>query len=73
MVKLCVRCVLSVHQWGGEPEYEADDVIIASVQEIDARYAVVVVSSDKRVREGAQKGGANVLHSEQLVALFPRA
>ena len=46
---------------------EADDVIISSVEAIDARYAVVVVSADKRVREGAAEGGANVLTSEQLI------
>lgn len=45
---------------------EADDVIIASVKAQDARTAVVVVSSDNRVREGAKAGGANVLHSKQF-------
>ena len=52
---------------------EADDVIISSVKEIDARYVVVVVSSDRRVRNGAAKGGANVLTSEQLIGTFPKA
>jgi len=28
------------------------------------------VSSDKRVRSGAEKGGANCLHSVQLIAFL---
>lgn len=45
---------------------EADDVIIAAVASTNARLPVVVVSSDKRVREGSIAGGANVLHSRQF-------
>ncbi len=47
---------------------EADDVIIGEVASLDSTRAVAVVSSDRRVRDGAAVGGANVLHSRQLVA-----
>ncbi len=49
-------------------EVEADDVIIEAVTSAESNAAVVVVSSDKRVRAGATKAGANVLHSAQLIA-----
>ena len=49
---------------------EADDEIIAAVRATDARTAVVVVSSDNRVREGAKAGGANVLHSKRFVGVL---
>ena len=45
---------------------EADDVIINDVSATDSRHPVAVVSSDKRVREGAATGGANVLDSRQF-------
>ena len=49
---------------------EADDVIIEAVAAIDQTRPVTVVSSDKRVRSGAAKSGANVLFSVQLLALL---
>lgn len=49
---------------------EADDVIIESVAAIDGLRPVTVVSSDKRVRDGAQNGGANLLYSKQLVEIL---
>ena len=49
---------------------EADDEIIATVGSLDPAQPVTVVSSDKRVREGARKNGANVLYSEQLLAFL---
>lgn len=49
---------------------EADDEIIAMVSAIDRGRPVTVVSSDKRVRSGAKAGGANVLHSRQLIELL---
>lgn len=55
-----------------EPEVEADDVIIESVAQLRADRPVTVVSSDNRVREGAAAGGANLLSSEQLLALVRR-
>lgn len=49
---------------------EADDDIIDSVASLDQTRPVTVVSSDRRVRDGAKAGGANVIHSRQLAALL---
>ncbi len=51
---------------------EADDVIIDAVEATATNTVVVVVSSDKRVRDGASRSGANVLHTEQFTALLPK-
>ena len=51
---------------------EADDVVIDLVQQLPAATPVIVASSDKRVREGARRGGANLLHAHQLVSLLRR-
>ncbi len=48
---------------------EADDELIAMVERIDQRTPICVVSSDQRVRRGCAAGGANVVHSRQLIAL----
>jgi predicted RNA-binding protein with PIN domain len=53
-----------------EPGVEADDVIIAMVERLPAATPVIVASSDNRVREGARRSGANLLHSRQLVELL---
>jgi predicted RNA-binding protein with PIN domain len=55
-----------------DPGIEADDVIIAMVNRLPATTPVIVASSDNRVREGARRGGANLLHSRQLVELMRR-
>jgi predicted RNA-binding protein with PIN domain len=55
-----------------EPGVEADDVVIDLVSRIPASTPVVVASSDKRVRAGARRGGANLLHARQLVAVLRR-
>jgi predicted RNA-binding protein with PIN domain len=55
-----------------DPGVEADDVIIAMVNRLPATTPVIVASSDNRVREGARRGGANLLHSRQLVDLLRR-
>jgi predicted RNA-binding protein with PIN domain len=55
-----------------EPNIEADDVILKLVDEYPRTRAVVVASSDARVREGARRGGANVLHATQLLAAIRR-
>jgi predicted RNA-binding protein with PIN domain len=55
-----------------DPGIEADDVIIAMVDRLPATTPVIVASSDNRVREGARRGGANLLHSRQLVELLRR-
>ena len=49
------------------PGEEADDVVLDLACRIPARHPVVVVSDDRRVREGAQRLGANVLGVAQLV------
>lgn len=49
---------------------EADDVIIERVCRLPATRPVVVVSDDRRVREGSRAGGANLVTTTQLRALF---
>jgi predicted RNA-binding protein with PIN domain len=61
-----------VHTQFSPPGVEADDVIIDLVAQLPPSRAVVVASSDNRVREGVRRQGANVVHAEQLVALLPR-
>jgi predicted RNA-binding protein with PIN domain len=55
-----------------DPGVEADDVVIELVGSIPAATPVVVASSDNRVREGARRFGANLLHARQLVAVLRR-
>lgn len=51
---------------------EADDVILARVDEEPPERPVVVVSSDRRVRDGARERGANVLGARQFLGLVRR-
>ena len=51
---------------------EADDVILATVDEEPACRPVVVVSSDRRVRDGARPRGANVLGAKQFLHVLRR-
>lgn len=51
---------------------EADDVILARVDEEPPDRPVVVASSDRRVRDGARQRGANVLGARQLLAVLRR-
>lgn len=55
-----------------EPGVEADDVVIDLVGLIPATTPVIVASSDNRVRDGARRGGANLLHARQLLAVLRR-
>ena len=55
-----------------EPGIEADDVVIDLVGRIPAATPVIVASSDNRVRAGASRRGANLLHARQLLALVRR-
>lgn len=48
-------------------DVEADDVIIEAVSSVGLDAPAVVVSSDKRVRAGAIKAGANVVHNAQFI------
>lgn len=52
------------------PDEEADDLLLAMIGQFPVGQTVVVVSSDKRVRTGARRQGANVLHSRQLLDLL---
>lgn len=54
------------------PEIEADDVILAMVDDVPFSRAVVVASDDRRVREGADERGANVISTGQLLAALRR-
>ncbi|MGH9287492.1 MAG: NYN domain-containing protein [Acidimicrobiales bacterium] len=49
------------------PDVEADDVVLDLVAQLPASRPVIVVSSDNRVRQGARRGGANLLYSRQLL------
>ena len=55
-----------------EPDVEADDVVIDLVARLPAATPVVVASSDNRVRRGARRHGANLVHARQLVAVLRR-
>ncbi|MFV0315978.1 MAG: NYN domain-containing protein [Microthrixaceae bacterium] len=52
-----------------EAEVEADDRLLEYVDSVGSRRQVVVVSSDRRVRDGARGRGAGVVGSETLLAL----
>ncbi|MBU6215779.1 MAG: hypothetical protein KGR17_04165, partial [Acidobacteria bacterium] len=47
---------------------EADDVLIGVVPTLPVDRPVVVVSSDRRVRDGVRPFGANLLRSAELLA-----
>jgi hypothetical protein len=49
---------------------EADDVVLALADELPANTPVVVVSDDRRVRDGARTRGANVVVVDQFLALL---
>lgn len=52
---------------------EADDVLLERVAEEPPARPVVVVSSDRRVRDGARRRGANVLGARQFLGTLQRA
>jgi predicted RNA-binding protein with PIN domain len=54
------------------PGVEADDVVLELIDAAPARRAVVVASSDHRVRDGARRRGANVIGARQLLAALRR-
>ena len=49
-------------------EVEADDVVLDFVDRLPADRPVAVVSSDRRVQDGARARGANVIGSGDLLA-----
>ena len=50
-------------------DVEADDVVLAMVDELPVDRVVIVASNDRRVRDAARAGGANVISVQQLIAL----
>jgi predicted RNA-binding protein with PIN domain len=66
------RLPRGVHVRFSPASVEADDVVIALVDEYPLGRPVVVVSSDRRVREGAGRRGANVLTSDQFLGALRR-
>jgi predicted RNA-binding protein with PIN domain len=52
-----------------EAGVEADDRLIAIARDLPASRPVTVVSSDRRVRDGARRWGANVASAASLVEL----
>lgn len=54
------------------PSVEADDVVLDLAGRLPAATPVIVASSDKRVRDGARRLGANLVHAHQLIALLRR-
>ena len=58
-----------VHVRFSPPDVEADDIVLAMVDELPADRVVIVASNDRRVRDAARVGGANVISVQQLLAL----
>jgi predicted RNA-binding protein with PIN domain len=54
------------------PDVEADDVIVGLVGDVPLHRPVVVASSDRRVQTEAARRGANVVSSQQLLAVLGR-
>ena len=51
---------------------DADDVLLGLVGDVDAGRPVVVASSDRRVRDGARRLGANAISTPQLLTALRR-
>ncbi|MEX0767042.1 MAG: NYN domain-containing protein [Microthrixaceae bacterium] len=64
-----VSAPLAVRVHFSPTEVEADDLILQMVAELPTNQAVLVVSSDRRVQDGARRLGANVVSSAQLLSL----
>ncbi|MCU1374424.1 MAG: hypothetical protein JWO68_1710 [Actinomycetia bacterium] len=62
----------AVHVRYTESGVEADDDLLALAADVPAHRAVVVVSDDRRVREGAAALGANVVGAATLTELLRR-
>ena len=59
----------AVHVRFSPADVEADDVVLAMVDELPPDRVVIVASNDRRVRDAARVGGANVISVQQLLAL----
>lgn len=55
-----------------QPGVEADDEVLELVGHLPVTRPVVVASSDRRVQKGATRAGANVISSDQLLAVLRR-
>jgi predicted RNA-binding protein with PIN domain len=60
----------AVRVWFSPEEVEADDLILSLVDEQPPERPVVVVSSDRRVQDGARRRGASVLSSATFLCLL---
>ena len=67
-----VAAPLPVRVHFSHAEVEADDVILDMVARLPTDVPVVVVSSDRRVADGARRLGANVVRSSELIELSRR-
>jgi predicted RNA-binding protein with PIN domain len=67
-----VRAPLSVRVHFTPSGVEADDRLLEFVEQVPTDVPVVVVSSDRRVRDGARQRGANVVSSETLLSSMRR-
>lgn len=63
---------LGVHVRFTAAGVEADDLLLALVDELPWDHPTVVVSDDRRVRDGARRRGANVVGAAQLVDALRR-
>lgn len=63
---------LGVHVRFTAAGVEADDLLLALVDELPRDHPTVVVSDDRRVRDGARRRGANVVGAAQLVEALRR-
>lgn len=63
-VPLEVRVFFSAH------DQEADDLILDLIDELDVAQSVVVVSSDRRVQDGARQRGASVIRSDLFLTVL---
>jgi hypothetical protein len=63
-----VTAALAVRVHYTRADVEADDVVIAMANDLPVDRPVVVVSSDRRVQDGARRAGANVLSASALLA-----
>lgn len=61
-----------VHVRFSPPGVEADDVVLDLLGDLPPARPVAVASSDNRVRDGARRLGANLVHARQLVDLLRR-
>lgn len=63
-VPLEVRVFFSAH------DQEADDLILDLIDDLDVSQSVVVVSSDRRVQDGARQRGASVIRSDLFLSVL---